>query len=222
MADLQSQAQLVPYLQSGEVQWWYYANNQLNDWSDRGMPYYDTYTQQQFEAKYGVPMQNITSNNPQNLPQYTNETGFLPTILGAYTAAIRSALQAKYPNCRYEVLYPNDTNATPLNQLVNFPADDWTPQNLTSLKTESFQFTMSYNLPEAAQSIAVSEDKGFPTEQRAHLIGIMDAAWPWMKEANIAQVSQLEAIVLFALDQYCLIGYPQPPFPEYARSKRQG
>jgi hypothetical protein len=214
IAALQANAGLQPFLQFGEVQWWYYPNA-------AGMPFYDSYTQQQFRAKYGVPIQVINSNtvDPSVFP---NETTFLPGLIGAHTAAIRSSILAVYPNCRFEVLYPTDTNNTALNQLVNYPASDWNPSNLTNLKTESFTYTADNNLDQSQYSMAVSEMKGFSTAQRSHLIGIETAQSAWGKEVDIAQAQGLESIVLFALDQYCLIGYPPPPFVNNNRSVRQG
>src|SRR5579863_9194713 len=119
MARLQQNAGLSPYLQSGEVQWWYFQkqvwNATLGANENVGMPFYDDYTKQQFQAAYGVPMQVILSNDADP-SAYPNETAFLPSLIGAYTATIRMALKTQFPACRYEVLYPTDTNDTPLNQ----------------------------------------------------------------------------------------------------------
>ncbi|MBV9763114.1 MAG: hypothetical protein JO340_21305 [Acidobacteriaceae bacterium] len=225
MATIQSNAGMTPYLQSGEVQWWYFQK-QVWDAStgtnvNIGMPFYDAYTQQQFLNTYGVAMQVITSNevDPSNYP---NETAFLPTLIGAYTAAIRTALQSEFPGCRFEVLYPTDTNDTSFNQLINFPSTDWTPTNLNCLKTESFTFTGDYNLDQSSYSMSVSAAKGFPNTQRSHLVGISDAWTAWMKEIDLAQSQGMESVVLFALDQYCLDGYGSPPFVKLVHSVRQG
>jgi hypothetical protein len=64
--------------------------------------------------------------------------------------------------------------------------------------------------------------KGFPNSQRAHLVGVGDAWSAWLKEVDIAQSQGLESLVLFALDQYCLVGYPPPPFVKSTNSSRQG
>lgn len=215
MAGLQSQAGFTPYLQFGEVQWWYSPKAGV------GMTFYDDYTKQQFETTYGVEMQTILDNTADP-SQYPNETAFLPTLIGAYTSAIRGAVRAQFPNCRFEVLYPTDTNNTQLNQLVNYPNEDWTPINLDCLKTESFTFTGNHDLDLSSYSMNVSAAKGFPNSQRSHLVGISDAWTAWMKETDLAQSQGLESIVLFALDQYCLIGYPAPPFVKLMRSQRQG
>jgi hypothetical protein len=214
MAQLQKEAGMVPYLQSGEVQWWYFPNVS-------GMPFYDAYSQQQFQAQYGTAMQ-VIANNTASPALYPNECVFLPSLIGVYTAAIRAALQAQFPGCRYEVLYPTDTNDTPLNQLINYPAADWTPSNLTCLKTESFTFTNNYNLDQSAYSMSVSASKGFSGSARSHLVGIGDAWSAWMKEVDLGQSEGLESVVLFALDQFCLIGYSGPPFLADRRMQRQG
>src|SRR6476620_10321486 len=52
MADVMAEAGAVPYLQFGEVQWWYFANA-------AGMSFYDAYTQARFQTKYGFPMRTI-------------------------------------------------------------------------------------------------------------------------------------------------------------------
>ena len=49
MADVMANAGVQPYLQFGEVQWWYFA-------ATSGMPFYDSYTTSTFQATYGQPM----------------------------------------------------------------------------------------------------------------------------------------------------------------------
>jgi hypothetical protein len=66
LADLQAGAGLQPFLQFGEVQWWYFPNNGepagplFVDF--HGMPFYDAWTAAQFQAQYGRPMAAITTN----------------------------------------------------------------------------------------------------------------------------------------------------------------
>ncbi len=217
MADLQAAAGMTPYLQSGEVQWWYYPYNQIGEPSV-SMPFYDAYTQQQFQAEFGVPMPTIVSKSD------TTTLNFLANLIGHFTAAIRASLQAKYPKCRYEILFPTDTNdpnTNPVAYGANFASSDWTPQNVSCLKTESFIYTGERSLDNSLYSMGFSAAKGFPASQRSHLIGIGDATSSWLKETNYAQGEQLESVVLFALDQYCLIGYPVPPAVRSSRSSRQ-
>ncbi len=141
---------------------------------------------------------------------HPDEAAFLPTLIGAFTAAIMSYVRATISNCRFEVLYPTDVNDTPFDRAVNFPAGDWTPTALDCLKTESFTYTGSRNLNKVQQSMDFSANAGFPASKRSHLIGISDPISPWIKEYNMALEENLESVVLFALDQFCLIGYPLP------------
>src|SRR5271165_262496 len=64
MAAIFSSAGLVPYLQFGEVQWWYFPDD------GSGMPFYDAYTMSTFQAQYGRPLTVITTNtvDPATVP----------------------------------------------------------------------------------------------------------------------------------------------------------
>ena len=46
--------------------------------------------------------------------------------------------------------------------------------------------------------------------QRSHLVGIWEPTAPWRKEWALAIAHGVESVVLFALDQFCLIGYEVP------------
>lgn len=203
MAGIQIAAGQVPYLQFGEVQWWYFPDD------GSGMPFYDAYSTSSFKAQYGRDMQVITSNNidPATVPQ---EAAFLPTLIGSFTDQVSNFVLQTYPTCRIEVLYPIDVNSSRLNTVINYPQASWTPQKLSCLKTESFTFTYSRNLEKCKQSIHAALALGFPASHCSHLVGIGDVNSPWQKEARIAEANGLESVVLFALDQFCLIGYRIP------------
>jgi hypothetical protein len=47
-------------------------------------------------------------------------------------------------------------------------------------------------------------------------VGISDYTTAWLKEMRLAKAEALGTVVLFALDQFALIGYPAP-LPEGAR-----
>ncbi len=208
MAGIMAAAGVAPYLQFGEAQWWYFA-------ASTGMPFYDSYTTNLFQETYGQPMAVIESQqaDPSSL---TNECAFLPGLIGQFTSAIMTFVRQAYPSARFEVLYPPDTNDTPLNRIINYPTASWTPGNLACLKTENFTYTGNRNLDEARQSIALPGQLGFPPSQSSHLVGIGDVTTPWGKERRLAMIAGMESVVLFALDQFCLIGYPLP-LPESPR-----
>jgi hypothetical protein len=151
-----------------------------------------------------IPNQNA---DPASFPQ---ECVHLPQLIGAFTAAIMAFVRASHPETVFEVLYPPDVNDTPLNRIVNFPASAWTPASLSCLKTENFTYTGDRNLDKARESIGLPMEIGFPRSQSGHLVGIGEHTTPWEKEQRMALSEGLESVVLFALDQFCLLGYPLP------------
>jgi hypothetical protein len=214
MADVMAEAGVVPYLQFGEVQWWYFANAS-------GMPFYDAYTQSRFASAHGFAMRTIESEQADPA-EYAEEVALLPLLIGEFTAAVMAHVRAGHPACRFEVLYPPDTNDTPMGRVVNYPASEWTPAKLTCLKTENFTFTGNRNLDKARMSLSVPVGHEFAPAQRSHLIGIGGHTAPWAREWAIAIAHGVESVVLFALDQFCLIGYPAPIARGVGRSSFMG
>jgi hypothetical protein len=210
MAGCMWAAGITPYLQFGEVQWWYNAG-------PSGMPFYDEFTKNAF----GGDLRTIPSqdSDPTLFPE---ECAFLPTLIGQFTDAIIAYVRSHYPGARFESLYPKDTNDTPLNKLVNYPVSSWTPASLDCLKTENFIYTGDRNLNKARESITLPEQMGFAPAQRAHLIGIGDYTSPWRRERRLALADGVRNIVLFALDQFCLIGYETPLRSGLRRAGRMG
>ncbi len=213
-AVLMANAGLIPYMQLGEVQYWYFPNVS-------GMPYYDHDTKLQFELQYGRPMARIVDQY-QSPGLYADELSFLRGRLGNYCTAIIDHVRAALPSTRYEVLYPPDVNDSPIGEVVNFPELSWTPQRLDCLKTESFIFTLTTNIEKSKMTIATSSQKGFPLHQRAHLVGISDYTSSWRKELFLAADEGLESVTLFALDQMCLVGYRFPLRAPRIHQAKQG
>jgi hypothetical protein len=211
MAQVMSEAGQIPYLQFGEVQWWYFP------YDESGLPFYDAYTTSQFTAQYGRPIATITGNSA--LPtDHPDEAAFLPTLIGSFTRAIQQFVRQNLPATRFEVLYPCDTNDYPFTRVVNLPLADWTSTALDCLKTENFTFTGDFNLDLASGAIRYPMQLGFPASQVSHLVGISGPTTPWQKETDTAISAGLESVVLFALDQYCLIGYQSQSSRSGARS----
>jgi len=211
LATLMHDAGQTPYLQFGEVQWWYFPDD------GSGMPYYDAYTTSTFAATYGRAIQVFTNSSASPLA-YPQEVQFLSGLIGGFTSAIMSFVRATFPNAKFEVLYPPDVNNTPLNGAVNLPAS-WSPSTLDCLKTENFTFTGERNLDQARNSVLLPMQMGFAQANSSHLVGITGYTTPWEKEARISLGENLESVVLFALDQYCLMSCPIP-LPLGARQGR--
>ncbi len=200
MAEIMAAAGLTPYLQFGEVQWWYFRDQRS------GMPYYDDYTRSEFAYRYGRELAIITDNTASP-EEHAEEAAFLPALIGEFTSEAIAFVKAAVPACRFEVLYPLDVNEPPWNRAVNYPAGAWTPAALDCLKTESFGYTYGRDLDKCLASIREPASRGFPPHQSAHLIGLSDPRAPWRKEGALAKAEGCESVVFFALDQYCLIGY---------------
>jgi hypothetical protein len=214
MANVMVLAGVQPYLQFGEVQWWYFCppkDPAAGNWTPipkGGMPYYDAYTTSTFQSQYGRPMYVFTdpSDDPTPHPQ---ESAFLPGLIGQFTAAIMTFVRQTQANTLFEVLYPPDTNAAPLTEVMNLPGT-WIPANLDCFKTENFTYTGDRDLNLAQTSIDLPMHLGFTQGNSAHLVGISDYTTPWEKELALAVGQKLGSVVLFALDQCCLIGYGLP------------
>jgi hypothetical protein len=220
MAGIQAAAGLQSYLQFGEVQWWYFPNDGLGT-NFSGMPFYDAANQSQFEALYGHPIAVFTANTVDPA-SYPDEVAYLPGVIATFTSAVMSYVRSSQSSCRFEVLYPTDVNQTAFNRAINYPAAAWTPALLTCLKTEAFGFTFGRDLDKSEATLDFGGTLGFPATQRAHLVGVGDATAAWLKEARTALGKQFESVVLFALDQFCLIGYGLPLPKSLRRSVRIG
>jgi hypothetical protein len=202
MAGLMVSAGMEPYLQFGEVQWWYFP-------AASGMPFYDQYTTAAFFAAYNRVLPVIRSRDADPAGLET-ECAFLAGLIGQFTQAVVAYVKQAYPQTRFEVLYPPDVNDTPLNRAVNFPAAYWTPATLACLKTENFTYTGDRDLDRARTSMEMPLSVGFGAGQTSHLIGIGDCTTPWRREQMLAMAKGMESVVLFAVDQLCLIGYGMP------------
>ncbi len=75
MAAIQAAAGLTPYLQFGEVQWWYFPNDGLGT-NFSGMPFYDAWNLATFAAAYGHAMATITLNTVDPAA-YPDEVAYL-------------------------------------------------------------------------------------------------------------------------------------------------
>ncbi len=215
MAQVMAEAGLRPFLQFGEVQWWYFPAPKS------GMPFYDAYTTATFQAQFGraLPVFPDGSALPAQFPQ---ECAFLASLIGQFTNTVMAFVRQKYPQARFEVLYPPDVNEAPLNGAVNLPQADWAPAKLDCFKTENFSFTYARDLNKARDSILLPMRLGFPPARSSHLVGIGEYTTPWQRESELSEGEGLESVVLFALDQFCLIGYAWPGNGEMKRSLFMG
>jgi len=202
LAALMKEAGLEPCLQFGEVQWWYFPN-----WS--GMAYYDAETRQQFRAVYGREPAVIRGND-EDPDDHPEEAAFLAGMLGRFTEQVADYVRQEIPECRFEILYPTDVNEPRFNRAVNLPERYWNSRGIEDFKTENFLFTYGRNLDKARRGVQVSRQLGFASASRHHLVGVGDPTTCWLKEARLARAEGVGQVVLWALDQFCLVGYRLP------------
>jgi hypothetical protein len=202
LADLQAQAGQPVFLQFGEVQWWYFPKTGV------GMPYYDAHTTSAFAAAYGRAL-HVFLSDQDDPAAHPEDAAFLADRVGAFSDAVMVFVRQAHPAAQFEVLYAPDVNEGNLNQIVNLPAA-WSPAALECFKTENFTYTGSRDLDKARGSLALAAQRGFSREHSAHLVGIGDHTAPWAKESRLAKGLGFASVVLFALDQFCLIGYRLP------------
>jgi hypothetical protein len=163
----------------------------------------------------------VAATNNEDPALFADELDLWSRLIGEFTNEVMAHVRAAHPGCRFEVLYPPDVNETAFNRLLNYPDGHWTPAALDCLKTESFTYTYLRNLDLSRESIEFSKNKGFPRSKRAHLVGIADSTTAWAKEARLAR-GEVQAVVLFALDQFCLAGYGLPVDRGLRRAVRLG
>ncbi len=212
MAQVMVEAGQTPYLQFGEVQWWYFP------YDGSGLPFYDAYTTSQFAAQYGRPVATITDATVQP-SDYPQEAEFLPALIGAFTRSIQQFVRETQPATRFEVLYPCDTNSYPFTTVVNLPLTDWCNSNLDCLKTENFTFTGENNLELASGAIDLPVQLGFPASKASHLVGISGATTACKGQGGRdGDGRRWNRSCYLALDQYCLIGYQPQSWRSGARS----
>ena len=85
MAKIMDEVGIVPYLQFGEVQWWYFPKALDVAPFTSGMSFYDQYTKDTFQAIYSRPMGAIMSQF-DDPAAFADEVAFLPTLIGQFTA----------------------------------------------------------------------------------------------------------------------------------------
>ena len=214
MAQMQDEALTTPYLQFGEVQWWYFSNAS-------GMTFYDDYTKTEFQTQHGRAIHTFTSNDDSPDP-FPEEKTFLPSLIGSFTSAIRSFVLATYPQTKFEVLYPHDVNDHLLTRAVNYSDADWTSGNLEVLKTENFTYTGSRDMNKALESIRFPQQKGFAVGQAAHLVGVFNASEPWNWERRLSRSEGVTSVVFWAFDQFSMIGYSLPLYDGVRRAQFLG
>ena len=221
MAGIQAAAGLQPYLQFGEVQWWYFPNDG-DGHPFSGMPFYDAWDQAQFLAEFGRAMTVFTTNTV-NPASYPDEVAYLQATLGNFTNAIMTFVRATYSTCRFEVLYPTDVNQTAFNQAINYPPSCVDSRGADVPEDRELRIHAgAQSRPE--RSRPSTSELRWDSPPRSAVTWSASAIRPprGSKKLRSALGKGFESVVLFALDQFCLIGYATPLPESLRRSVRMG
>jgi hypothetical protein len=209
---LMASAGLTPWLQFGEVGWWYWPGATPTD--TKGMAYYDADTTAAASAALGRALHVFLT--PADAPgAWPADVAFLAGRLAGYVAAVQSTVLAAVSGACFELLWPLDVNlpeTRPLNWAVNLPSA-WKARSgsgFESFLCEGFQFGGTDR-----DLDAVARCAAYPFTElswdRAHcgyLMGIFNAGWPWEKD-YLAGASA-NAVKVWAWDHVCLYGRMVP------------
>jgi len=108
-----------------------------------------------------------------------------------------------------------------LNGVINFPHAHWTAANLDCLRPRISLTRANRDLDKArhrsaAHAVRIS---AVAEQSSSRNRGVHDA---WSREQRLAEGERLDSVVLFALDQFCLIGYAVPLERGMRRSRFMG
>ena len=114
MANILMAAGMQPYLQFGEVQWWYSRTTApecrstttiqpAHFWRSTALHYCDHH-------EYARSLDNSSGSR------------ISPGTHRELHGADHGFVRPRFPACRFEVLYPIDVNNTPLNKVINYPS----------------------------------------------------------------------------------------------------
>ncbi len=197
------------------------------------MAYYDPITTAAAEQALGRPLFKFTCQDDDATVNGGADASFLAGRLKSHVDAIRSAVLAKYPNAKFEILYPNDVNnpvcllgpgvqypqGGRLNAAVNLPTQ-WQTQagsGLDRFKVEALSWGATYlNMDLAHQAIvfALTSPMSWDKTDVAYLIPWFNGTCPWPREFALASSRGLQLINLWAYDHLSLMSWPLP-FPKW-------
>lgn len=225
IAGSMSAAGLTPNVQFGEYCWWYFP---LKNGS---MAFYDPDTAAAAQAALGRPLAVFRSASDDPSINGGADALFLRGRLRDHVAALAAHIRGKYPNARFEVLFPYDVNypqPVGVNQLggrllnfVNFP-DEWKRKEscgFDRLKMEGLDFgaaSRDMNLIEQVMKFPIQ--LGWPLDSVRYMLPVFNGGCPWTTEYRTAKGLGIPVINLWAFDHVCIFGLPCTEPNQPARS----
>ncbi len=213
IATLMNAANLPVNVQFGEYCWWYFPSK-----IDGSMAFYDTDTKDAHEKMFHRELAVFTGPNDDPTRNPADAT-FLRNRLRDHVAALITSIQAKYPDAKFEVLFPYDVNypvPVGVNNLggrllryVNFPAE-WenkATSKFDRIKMEGLDFgAASRDLNLAHDVMEFPIHLGWPLDSIRYMLPIFNGGCPWVSEYKEAKDLQIPVINLWAFDHVCIFG----------------
>jgi len=150
-----------------------------------------------------------------------------------HVAALIAFLRGKYPNAKFEVLFPYDVNypaPAGVNKLggrllrfVNFPAE-WgrkATSGLDRLKMEGLDFgSASRDLDLVRAVMEFPIQSGWPLDSIRYMLPVFNGGCPWVGEYKMAKGMRIPVINLWAFDHVCIFNLRVAEPAKPARSMR--
>jgi len=228
-ASILSACGLTPWLQFGEVLWWFF------DWCtstsdghhiEAGMAYYDANTAAAAQAALGRAL--ATFSNATDAPSINGyaDADFLRSRLKTHIDGIRTAVLAVVPGAKFELLWPYDVNSPTqdqygvggrLNRYVNLPAEyqQQSDSGLDRLKMEALSFgSQERNFAKAYEAMTFpwTSPMAWTRATSAYLIPWFNGGCPWDREWLAVSDAAVNPswIGFWAIDHLCSFGWPLP------------
>jgi hypothetical protein len=193
------------------------------------MAYYDLVTAAAAQAQLGRPLYKFTCQDDDPSVDSGADAAFLASRLQTHISSITTAVLAKFPDAKFEILYPNDVNnpvclvgpSVPypqggrLNAALNLPAQWLTQQGsgLDSFKVEALSWSATYldmDLAQQAIVFALTAPMAWNPASVAYLVPWFNGTCPWPREFAVAQSRGLNLVNFWAYDHLALMSWPLP------------
>jgi hypothetical protein len=228
-ASIMSAAGLTPWLQFGEVLWWFFnwcTNTSDGQHIEAGMAYYDANTSAAAQAALGraLAMFSHATDDP-SINGYA-DANFLRARIKAHIDGIRVAVLAVVPGAQFELLWPYDVNyptqnaygvGGQLNRYVNLPIEyqQQSGSGLNRLKMEALSFgSQERNFAKAYEAMTFpwTAPMAWTRATSAYLIPWFNGGCPWDREWLAVSDAAVNPswIGFWAIDHLCSFGWPLP------------
>lgn len=209
----------VPWLQFGEVGWWFFAG--------ASMAYYDAYTSAQALSVLGRPL--VVFTGPDNDPSINNyaDADFLQGQLYTHMHSVWTAVTGATSAAKFELLFPYDANCPlayqnttypysiggELNRYVNLPYQyTGSGGDIGRFKGEALAWGTSYRtIDQVISTLQQLTLLAYPLADVRYLIPWDNGGCPWVNEYGQALSFEVPGLGLWAIDHAILFSWATQP-----------